>query len=192
MADTSAKKTRTEGGTSPRCVIVPGDLAALDARAIDALAILAFAAKVQPLGLAGLVDWRLSGRIARLVRSGRFTGALGDAVLTPSLDRIGAERIFVLGLGAPEKLDDAARTRITGAVIETLAGAGARAVALGAPVLPARFGFSSDDGVAIVEAFVAGSARFTEVVLFDVDGSLAKARDRLAAAAKRAGLALEA
>src|SRR6266446_3210351 len=34
-------------------------------------------------GLAGLVDWRLSGRLSRLIRAGLVIGAAGEALLTP-------------------------------------------------------------------------------------------------------------
>lgn len=196
---TSERKTKVIDGAPsspvPRCRIVSADLAALDALQLDALALLSFAAVAQPLGLAGLVDWRMSGRIARLVKSGRFSGGLGEALLTPSLGRIGVERIFLLGLGPPASLDDAGRARVTRTALETLSLAGARAVAVGAPVLPSRYGLSREDGVALVEAFVVGSATlapgFSELVLLDVDGELVQARDSLGAAAKRAGLALE-
>ncbi|HMK71888.1 MAG TPA: M17 family peptidase N-terminal domain-containing protein [Myxococcaceae bacterium] len=91
-------------------------------------------------GAAGLTDWRLCGRLSRLLVEGFFTGAADDSVLLPSAGRIGPGRIVVFGLGRAERLADGpalgARLAAAAAVLNR---AGASAVALEVPgggVLP--------------------------------------------------------
>lgn len=48
---------------------------------------------------AGRADWRLCGIVSELVGSGRLRGKVGEATLVPSMGRLGAERVLLLGLG---------------------------------------------------------------------------------------------
>jgi hypothetical protein len=50
-------------------------------------------------GLAGFVDWRLNGFLSRLLLSGWVTGELQESVLMPGGQRLGVERILLMGLG---------------------------------------------------------------------------------------------
>jgi Cytosol aminopeptidase family, N-terminal domain len=67
----------------------------------DAEALCLFVAEDErPLtGLAGLVDWRLSGRLSRMIRAGLVIGAAGEALLTPPGMRLAFKKLFVFGLG---------------------------------------------------------------------------------------------
>lgn len=68
-------------------------------RRVD-LAVLPCFEDERPLqGLAGLVDWRTSGSLSMLLRSGFCTGAAGEAVLLPGGRELPMERIVLLGLG---------------------------------------------------------------------------------------------
>ena len=80
-----------------------GDLAGLDKIDIDALALPFYEERAQPRHVAGYVDWRLSGRLARLFLSGRFGGRAGEVVLMSALGRLRVKRIFLFGLGRPTK-----------------------------------------------------------------------------------------
>lgn len=74
-------------------------LRGLDELDADVLAVAVFQ-RDRPLpDLAGLVDWRLNGQVSRVLRAGRFTGELGESVLLPCGDRIGAKRFLLFGLG---------------------------------------------------------------------------------------------
>jgi hypothetical protein len=53
-------------------------------------------------GFAGLLDWRLGGRISALLRSGFFRGELGEALLVPGKPHVPFEKVLVVGLGARE------------------------------------------------------------------------------------------
>jgi len=65
----------------------------------DAL-VLTFFADERPLrGAAGLADWRLCGRISRLVKKQRATGEVGEQILMPPGGRLPFPSLFVFGLG---------------------------------------------------------------------------------------------
>ncbi|HLV61352.1 MAG TPA: M17 family peptidase N-terminal domain-containing protein [Fredinandcohnia sp.] len=57
-------------------------------------------------GLAGLADWRLLGRLNRLLREGLFEGRVREALLTVGAPRLPAQRVFLYGLG-DKALEDA-------------------------------------------------------------------------------------
>lgn len=66
---------------------------------IDALCVFVSVDERPLLGLAGYLDWRLCGRLSRVLEEGFFTGAGEDSLLLPTNGRIAASRVFVLGLG---------------------------------------------------------------------------------------------
>lgn len=72
---------------------------------IDAdLAVAGFFSDQRPLrGPAGRADWRLCGLVSELVLRGRLSGKRGEALLLPSLDRLYAPRVLLLGLGQRSK-----------------------------------------------------------------------------------------
>jgi hypothetical protein len=68
---------------------------------------LSFFSDERPLrGAAGLVDWRLCGRLSRLIVSGRCKGEAGESLMMPAGSRLPFERIFFFGLGESKALDD--------------------------------------------------------------------------------------
>jgi hypothetical protein len=50
-------------------------------------------------GLAGLLDWRLGGRMSALLQSGFFRGDPGEALLVPGKPYLPFEKVLVVGLG---------------------------------------------------------------------------------------------
>ena len=50
-------------------------------------------------GDAGLVDWRLVGRVSSLVADGVYSGKIGDSTLLPGEGLIAAERVLLFGMG---------------------------------------------------------------------------------------------
>ena len=71
-------------------------------------------------GFAGLLDWRLGGRLSALLKSGFVVGQLGEALLIPGKPHVPFEKVLVVGLGRREDFGDApfreALLRITGAL----------------------------------------------------------------------------
>ena len=73
----------------------------IDRISCQALA-LSFFQDERPLqGSTGLVDWRIAGKLSRLLIGRRLVGRSGETLLTPADERIAAERIFLFGLGKP-------------------------------------------------------------------------------------------
>ena len=50
-------------------------------------------------GASGWVDWRLNGRVSRLIREERITGEWKETILVPSEGRLAAPLILLVGLG---------------------------------------------------------------------------------------------
>src|SRR5687767_7138419 len=113
-----------------RVRIAAGDLEGLDALSVDSVALHLFEEKKQPRAVAGYVDWRLCGRLARLLLQEQFKGSIDETLLMPSLRRIGAERVFLIGLGDQQESRSRLEERVEQAA-GVLVDAGARRVALG-------------------------------------------------------------
>jgi hypothetical protein len=76
---------------------------------VPELLVLPFFADERPLrGAAGLCDWRLCGRLSRLLLGGRVTGTFAEATLYPGGGRLIFPRLLLFGLGPTEKFDDGA------------------------------------------------------------------------------------
>lgn len=73
--------------------------------------VLPFFADERPLrGAAGLCDWRLCGRLSRLLQSSRVVGKFGETTLYPPLARgsrrLPFQRLLLVGLGAADRFDE--------------------------------------------------------------------------------------
>lgn len=89
---------------------IDATFAALDELRVDALA-LCLTEGCHPLrGMAGLVDWRLCGRLSRMMVKGSVTGRDGETALTPSTIPA-IRRVFVFGFGPEAGMVDRANQR---------------------------------------------------------------------------------
>lgn len=102
-------------------------VAAPGALEVDVVVVPLFAARVQPQGAAGVVDWHTGGALARLVRDGRFEGAPGESLVyvsAPAGVRRGP-RVLLFGLGpasaGTSPPADAIRAAIAALGVETAA-----------------------------------------------------------------------
>lgn len=171
---------------SGRAYLHAGDLDGLDRLQVDTLAVPLFARRAQPDGSAGYLDWRLCGRLSRMIKAGQFTGARGEALLTSTLGRIPAGRVFLLGMGDP----NADRAELQAGLdihARVLLEAGSRVVAMCA-VSPGFTDRALDWFEDWMRAVRRTQSSFDELILLDPDGSLAGARERLAATCRTAGL----
>ncbi|HUS63122.1 MAG TPA: M17 family peptidase N-terminal domain-containing protein [Kofleriaceae bacterium] len=74
--------------------------------------VLTFFREERPLrGAAGLADWRLCGRLSRLIKMGRVGGEGGETLIMPPGRRLPFERIMLFGLGPSAGFDEAAFRR---------------------------------------------------------------------------------
>lgn len=159
--------------------IARGDLAGLDALATDALALFVWGAIQQPLGVAGYVDWRLCGRLGRMLSKQKFAGAIGETMLMSPLGRIGGtQRIFLFGLGAPREMSEVEIAVYALKMITVLSEARAEKVALAGPHALL---------VQCLETVKNARATFEEVLLLDADDALLPHTKQLAESAARGG-----
>ena len=74
---------------------VAPELRRLDELKIEAL-VMPFFSDERPLrGPLGSVDWRLCGRVSRLIERGIVTGKKGETVLVPARPRLPFEKLFL-------------------------------------------------------------------------------------------------
>ncbi|HEY2517548.1 MAG TPA: M17 family peptidase N-terminal domain-containing protein [Polyangiaceae bacterium] len=73
-------------------------------------------------GLAGLLDWRLSGRMSRLARSRFMEGKLGEVLCLQGRPRLPFDKVLLVGAGPRAAFDEAAYRTAAGAVLKTLEG----------------------------------------------------------------------
>ncbi|NUN15222.1 MAG: hypothetical protein HUU55_16465 [Myxococcales bacterium] len=74
-------------------------LAELDEIHQDTLVLYHFLEDRPLKGLTGFVDWRINGKLSRLVLNGFATGAAFDTILMPVSSRILSKRLLLTGLG---------------------------------------------------------------------------------------------
>ncbi len=79
--------------------VLPLDLARWDETARDCLVLPVFKDDRPLRGAAGLVDWRLCGKLSRLVKAQRASADAGEQLLLPPGRRLRFTRIFWFGLG---------------------------------------------------------------------------------------------
>jgi hypothetical protein len=122
---------------------------------------------VRPLrGAAGLLDWRMCGRLSAMLASGKVTGKEGEQTLFPTTHRLPWRLVLAVG-GGPRR--DFSEKRFTASVkqaLQALRGLGARRLAL---ALPGR------DGERATTGATAGltSRRALDLLLETVDAELA-------------------
>jgi len=65
----------------------------------DIASIPIFAGQFPLRQVAGLIDWRMNGRISNLIETKRLAGSVGDSLIMPTNGRLQSEAIFFYGLG---------------------------------------------------------------------------------------------
>ena len=79
--------------------VLPLDLARWDETTRDTLVLPVFKDDRPLRGAAGLADWRLCGRLSRLVKSNRATAEAGETMMLPPGRRLKFKRVMWFGLG---------------------------------------------------------------------------------------------
>jgi hypothetical protein len=85
---------------------VTPDLRRLDEVASEVLACGVFEDERPHHGAAGLVDWRLSGTVSRLIAEGFVTGRRGEVVMLPLRPKLPFDKALLFGLGARDAFTD--------------------------------------------------------------------------------------
>ena len=98
------------------------DLRGLDAAGTELLACTIFRDQRPMRGVAGMLDWRLTGRLSRLARSGYLQGELGEVLIVPGRPHLGFEKVLVFGLGARSGFGEGAFRAVIQHLLRTLLG----------------------------------------------------------------------
>ena len=86
--------------------VLPLDLARWDEAARDCLVLPVFRDDRPLRGAAGLADWRLCGRLSRLLKANKATADAGETMLLPPGRRLRFKRVLWFGLGDAKGYSD--------------------------------------------------------------------------------------
>jgi hypothetical protein len=118
---------------------------------------------VRPLrGAAGLLDWRMCGRLSAMLAAGKVTGADGEQTLFPTAHRLPWRLVLALGAGPRADFSDKRLQATVRRALKAVAGLGARRLAL---ALPARESERATAGAAAALT----PRRALDIVLQEVD-----------------------
>jgi hypothetical protein len=120
---------------------------------------------VRPLrGAAGLLDWRMCGRLSTMLASGKVTGAEGEQTLFPSAHRLPWRLVLALGAGPRRDFSERRFAACVRRAFDAAKGLGARRLAL---ALPGRDGEKAASGAAATLT----SRRALDLVLLELDAA---------------------
>ena len=94
--------------------VLQGDVTKVET---EALCLGIFQGIKEPGGAAGAVDRALNGAISHLLHSGEFRGRKGETLLFPTLGRLPARRVLLVGLGQRENVSAEAVREATAAAV---------------------------------------------------------------------------
>jgi len=86
--------------------VLPLDLVRWDETSRDCLVLTVFKDDRPLRGAAGLADWRLCGRLSRLVKTNRASAEAGESMLLPPGRRLKFARILWFGLGESKSYNE--------------------------------------------------------------------------------------
>jgi len=113
--------------------VLPLDLARWDEAQRDCLVLPVFRDDRPLRGAAGLADWRLCGKLSRLLRTSRATAEPGETMLLPPGRRLRFQRIMWFGLGDAKGYNDDRFRRDLHWILDVVTRAGAKDWAVQAP-----------------------------------------------------------
>lgn len=173
--------------------LASGHRRALPLLSCESLLLPMFEGRAQPRNVAGHVDWRMCGRIARMVRSDRFGGRSKEVLLTPSRGRIGPERVFLFGLGKPAAPKEPHIRFYLERALQVVADAGGQDLAIGFSAAPS-FLADADDALdadlvlQVIDVLPGLSKRFRRIRFLHAEGGLAPHAETLGRFAKDRGV----
>lgn len=86
-----------------------------------------------PHGVTGLLDFRLAGRISRLIQAGFATGKVGDVLLIPGKPKLPFDKILLFGIGKRSEFNDPVFRTVLNKILRTLEGLRARTAVVELP-----------------------------------------------------------
>lgn len=101
---------------------VAPDLRRLDEASAEVVACGVFEDERPLRGLAGLLDWRLAGRLSRLAKETFLRGDAGEVLALPVRPRLPFDKALVVGLGPRASFGDAVCKKALARIFDALAG----------------------------------------------------------------------
>jgi hypothetical protein len=86
-----------------------------------------------PHGVTGLLDFRLAGRISRLIESGFATGRVGEVLLVPGKPKLPFDKLLLFGIGKQSEFNDPVFRAVLEKILRTLEGLRARTAVVELP-----------------------------------------------------------
>ncbi|HYO94255.1 MAG TPA: M17 family peptidase N-terminal domain-containing protein [Polyangiaceae bacterium] len=105
----------------------------LDLSGTEVLVAALAAAERPPHGVAGLVDWRLAGRVSRLIQEGFATGRIGEVLLVPGKPKLPFDKVLLFGMGPLGQYSELAFRAVLQNMLHTLEGLRARTAVVELP-----------------------------------------------------------
>jgi hypothetical protein len=113
--------------------VLPVDLARWDESARDCLVLPVFRDDRPLRGAAGLADWRMCGRLSRLLKTEKATANAGETLLLPPGRRLRFQRVMWFGLGDAKGYTDDRFRKDLAWILSVVTGAGVTDWAIQAP-----------------------------------------------------------
>lgn len=101
---------------------VPRALRSLDEVSAEVIACGIYRDERPLAGLAGLLDWRLAGRLSRLAKQGFLLGEVGEVLALPVRPRLPFDKLLVAGLGPRGAFGDATFKKVLERTLDSLEG----------------------------------------------------------------------
>jgi len=89
-----------------------------------------------PHGVAGLVDWRLAGKVSHLLEEGFIEGSVGEVTLIPGRPKLPFDKLILFGVGERTQFNERIFNFVVDAILETLEGLRVRAAVVELPGRP--------------------------------------------------------
>lgn len=86
-----------------------------------------------PHGVTGLLDFRLAGRISRLIENGFATGRVGEVLLVPGKPKLPFDKLLLFGIGKQTDFNDPVFRAVLDKMLRTLEGLRARSAVVELP-----------------------------------------------------------
>jgi hypothetical protein len=101
---------------------VAPDLRRLDEASAEVVACGIYKDERPMRGLAGLLDWRLAGRLSRLAKEAFLVGDGGEVLALPARPRLPFDKCIVVGLGPRRSFDESGCRKALARVLDALTG----------------------------------------------------------------------